>query len=398
MTKSFKKAVLAAVAGLSISICAFAQEMNSLNFRAAVKSPEVAGNEVTFRFNAPKARKVQVSGSWLGYNAEQGNMTQGPDGVWTVKLSVPGPELYTYTFVVDGVSTLDPANIVVQRDGSRYMNAFLVEGGFASLYKESRKPGNLEQVWYYSAENDMTRRLYVYTPYGYDRNDKKTKYPVLYLLHGGGGDEDAWSTLGKTIQIMDNLIEQGKATPMIVVMPNGNPNQYAAQTLQIPVNPNTKQYASGFDNYSSLTSDIIPFIDKNYRTIAKKEGRSVAGLSMGGGQSFFIGFRNVDLFSSVGIFSSGLIGSTAIGGDKFDAEKTIPGMLSKPKKFNKFDVIYLSCGEEDNRIDGMQEFRQTLLQKGYDGVVWEQYPGGHEWKVWRRNLSSYVQLIFKNKK
>ena len=156
-----------------------------------------------------------------------------------------------------------------------------------------------------------------------------------------------------------------------------------------------RQYASGFDNYSSLTADIVPFIEKTYPVVKNRKGRAVAGLSMGGGQSFFIAFRNVDLFSSVGIFSSGLIGANAIGGAPFDGEAIIPGLYSQPAKFNRFDVIYLSCGEEDNRIDGMKDFKAKLDEKGYKGVVWEQYPGGHEWKVWRRNLASFVQLLFK---
>lgn len=385
--------ILAVVTGLLLALSAGAQEMNSLLFRRGVNSPELTENTLTFRFRAPKARQVQVSASWTGYAPIE--MAQGPDGLWSVTVDRPEPELYTYTFLVDGVSMLDPANVFVQRDGARYVNAFLVPGGYADLYAESANPGNLEHVWYYSAENAMTRRMYVYTPAGFDRNDRKTKYPVLYLLHGGGGDEDAWSTLGRTCQILDNLIAAGKARPMLVVMPNGNPDQYAAQTLGIPVNPNVREYTSGFDNYSSLVADIVPYIEKNYPVIKNRKGRAVAGLSMGGGQSFFIAFRNVDTFANVGIFSSGLIGASAIGGTPFDAEALFPGMYSNPQKYNKFDVIYLSCGEQDNRIDGMLDFKQKLLDKGYKGVVWEQYPGAHEWKVWRRNLSSFVQLIFK---
>ena len=395
MTMKHTFGILALVALVLTSLSAYAQEANSLMFRAGVKSPELKNDSVTFRFVAPKARKVGVSASWLGYDASKLAMTQGQDGIWSVTIPQPEPELYTYTFQVDGVSLLDPSNVMVQRDGSRYMNALLVPGSFADQYAECSKPGNVEHVWYYSAENDMTRRMYVYTPFGYDRNNKKVKYPVLYLLHGGGGDEDAWSTLGRTAQILDNLIATGKAEPMIVVMPNGNPNQYAAQTLGIPVKTNVREYASGFDNYSSLVADILPYIEKSYNVIKNRKGRAVAGLSMGGGQSFFIAFRNVDVFSNVGIFSSGLIGSSAIGGTPFDAESHFPGMYSNPAKYNKFDVIYLSCGEQDNRIDGMKDFKQKLDANGYKGVVWEQFPGAHEWKVWRRNLSSFVQLIFK---
>ena len=393
MKTSIRKALALVVAFAMAGATLFSQEMSSLMFRKPVKSPEVTAEGVTFRFKGQKARMVQVSASWLGYRPAE--MTQGPDGVWSVTLPTPGPELYTYTFVVDGVSMLDPSNVLVQRDGSRYMNAVLVEGGYADNYKQCDKPGNLEQVWYHSAENDMTRRLFVYTPYGYDPKKPKVKYPVLYLLHGGGGDEDAWTTLGRTCQILDNLIAQGKAEPMLVVMPNCNPSQYASQTLQIPEKKIEREYASGFDNYTSLVADIVPFIESRYNVIAGKKGRAVAGLSMGGGQSFYIAFRNVDKFSAVGVFASGLIGASAIGGEPFDAEKQIPGMLSTPEKFNKFDVIYLSCGEQDNRIEGMKEFKKTLDEKGYKGVVWEQWPGGHEWKVWRRDLAAFVQLIFK---
>ena len=371
-----------------------AQEMSSLMFRARVKSPELSADSITFRFVASKARKVSVSASWLGYNPSALPLTQGKDGIWAATVALPAPELYTYTFIVDGVSMLDPSNVFVQRDGARYMNAVLASGGYADLYAESNQPGNVEHVWYPSAENDMVRRMYVYTPACYDRNDRKTKYPVLYLLHGGGGDEDAWSTLGRTCQILDNLIAQGKAKPMLVVMPNGNPNQYAAQTLGIPVKTDVKTYPSMFDNYASLVADIVPYIEKNYNVIKNRKGRAVAGLSMGGGQSFFIAFRNPDKFANVGIFSSGLIGSAAIGGEPFDAENHFPGFYTDPK-YNVFDVLYLSCGEQDGRIDGMLDFKEKLEANHFKGVVWEQYPGNHEWKVWRRNLASFVQLLFR---
>lgn len=381
--------------GLMAGLSSYAQEMNSLMHRVGVKSPELHADSITFRLVAPKAVKVGVSASWLGYDPAKLPMKEDRNGVWSVTIAQPDPELYTYNFVVDGMTMLDPSNVMVQRDGSRYMNAVLVRGDYADAYAECQKAGNLEHVWYYSAENDMNRRMYVYTPAGYDRNNRNVKYPVLYLLHGGGGDEDAWSTLGRTCQILDNLIAEGKAKPMIVVMPNGNPNQYAAQTLGIAVKSDVRQYASGFDNYTSLVSDILPYVEKNYNVIRNRRGRAVAGLSMGGGQSFFIAFRNVDTFANVGIFSSGLIGASAIGGQPFDAEALVPGMYSTPKKFNRFDVIYLSCGEQDTRIDGMLEFKNKLEEKGYNGVVWEQYPGAHEWKVWRRNLSAFVQQIFR---
>ena len=383
-SRLFLVSVLALIAG-SLS----AQEIFS---RQSVVSPELTAETVTFRLSANYATEVSIQASWMGYASQP--MEKGERGVWSITIPRPASELYTYNFIVDGVSMLDPANLFVQRDGTRYMSAILVDGGYADLYKEANHRGNLEHVWYYSSDNDMERRMYVYTPYGYEVKGKK-KYPVLYLLHGGGGDEDAWSTLGRTCQILDNLIEQGKATPMLVVMPNGNPNQYAAATLQIPVKQNVKQYRSGFDNYDSMVADIVPYIESHYNVIKKREGRAVAGLSMGGGQSFFIGLRNIDVFANIGIFSSGLLGGSGAGMAAFDPEEQMPGLISNPAKYNKLDLFYISCGEQDNRITGTKQFVDQLNGLGYKNVFYETYPGGHEWKVWRRNLSSFVQKVFK---
>lgn len=377
-----------------LSVCAWsasAQEIFDFG-RQAVVSPELTEETITFRLVANYATEVGIQASWAGYGVQP--MTKGERGVWSITMPRPASELYTYNFVVDGISTLDPSNTFVQRDGTRYMSAVLVDGGYADLYKEATHKGNLEHVWYYSAENDMERRMYVYTPYGYDAKGKK-KYPVLYLLHGGGGDEDAWSTLGRTCQILDNLIEQGKAVPMLVVMPNGNPNQYAASTLQIPVKQDVRQYASGFDNYSSLVADILPYVESHYNVIKNRTGRAVAGLSMGGGQSFYIGLRNIDVFANIGIFSSGLLGGSGAGQAAFDPEAQMPGLISNPAKYNKLDLFYISCGEQDNRIGGTKEFVDQLNALGYKNVFYETYPGGHEWKVWRRNLSAFVQKVFR---
>lgn len=377
-----------------LSVCAWSASAQEIfNFgRQAVVSPELTEETITFRLVANYATEVGIQASWAGYGVQP--MTKGERGVWSITMPRPASELYTYNFVVDGISTLDPSNTFVQRDGTRYMSAVLVDGGYADLYKEATHKGNLEHVWYYSAENDMERRMYVYTPYGYDAKGKK-KYPVLYLLHGGGGDEDAWSTLGRTCQILDNLIEQGKAVPMLVVMPNGNPNQYAASTLQIPVKQDVRQYASGFDNYSSLVEDILPYVESHYNVIKNRTGRAVAGLSMGGGQSFYIGLRNIDVFANIGIFSSGLLGGSGAGQAAFDPEAQMPGLISNPAKYNKLDLFYISCGEQDNRIGGTKEFVDQLNALGYKNVFYETYPGGHEWKVWRRNLSAFVQKVFR---
>ena len=387
---------LFAAAALLVAGRLSAQEIQNFQRSAPLVSPELTATTITFRLRAPQATDVRVQPSWLGYGpeaAEAGKMTKGENGVWTKTFDRPASELYTYTFSVDGVSTLDPANIFVQRDGTRFMSAVLVDGGLGDLYKECDQAGNLEHVWYWSGTPGMNRRMYVYTPYGYDKNDKDKKYPVLYLLHGGGGDEDAWSPLGRTCQILDNLIARGEAVPMLVVMPNGNPTQRAAQTLMVPEKRDVPRGSSNFDNYASLPADIVPYIEANYNVIKDRSGRALAGLSMGGGQTFYTGFRHVDMFSSLGMFSSGLLGSLGSIGS-FDAEKEMPGIYSNPAKYNKFDVIYISCGEQDERIKGNKDVVDQLRAKGYD-VVWESCPGGHEWRVWRINLASFARKIFK---
>ena len=387
---------LFAAAALLVAGRLSAQEIQNFQRSAPLVSPELTATTITFRLRAPQATDVRVQPSWLGYGpeaAEAGKMTKGENGVWTKTFDRPASELYTYTFSVDGVSTLDPANIFVQRDGTRFMSAVLVDGGLGDLYNECDHAGNLEHVWYWSGTPGMNRRMYVYTPYGYDKNDKDKKYPVLYLLHGGGGDEDAWSTLGRTCQILDNLIARGEAVPMLVVMPNGNPTQRAAQTLMVPEKRDVPRGSSNFDNYASLPADIVPYIEANYNVIKDRSGRALAGLSMGGGQTFYTGFRHVDMFSSLGMFSSGLLGSLGSIGS-FDAEKEMPGIYSNPAKYNKFDVIYISCGEQDERIKGNKDVVDQLRAKGYD-VVWESCPGGHEWRVWRINLASFARKIFK---
>lgn len=384
-----KRLLFVATGMLLLCASAFAQK---------VISPEITDDAVIFRLYAPYATQVKVNPSWLAdYGADAREMEKGFDGIWTLSLPLPESEMYFYNFTVDGVKALDPSNNLVVRDVANFMNAVIVSGGQGDLYKDIINGGNLEQVWYYSATNNMNRKMFVYTPSGYNRDDRSKKYPVLYLLHGGGGDESAWAELGRTCQIMDNLIARGLAKPMIVVMPNGNPNQYASPTTHIPVNANAKRYAKSFDNYESLTADIIPFVEKKYNVIKSRKGRAIAGLSMGGGQSFYEGFRHSELFANVGIFSSGLIGGTSAGMASFDAEAEMPGIFSTPGKFNNFDVLYLSCGETDPRLAGIESFFTQLEGKGYKNLTYEHFKGAHEWHVWRQSLTSYVRMLFRDR-
>ena len=265
---------LAFVAGVQ------AQELSNFMNRKPIVSPEIGEAEVTFRLMAPEADTVKINGGFtptVKMKTQFGdmdvpssvNLTRDETGLWTITMPLPEPELYTYSFIVDGVQVNDPANIFMQRDGTRYLSVLLVPGEKTENYFEANERGDLHQVWYDSPTLGLNRRLFVYTPYGYETSGKD--YPVLYLLHGAGGDEDAWSTMGRARQILDNLIEKGLAVPMICVMPNGNPNQMAAKTTQLPESDLDFRDPSKRNLYvSSLVKDIVPYIEKNYRTIAAR--------------------------------------------------------------------------------------------------------------------------------
>ncbi len=197
---------------LAIAGAMQAQELTNFAFFGGQKpivSPEIQNDSVTFRLKADYATVVKLSGSWMP-NPWTGtiDMTRGENNVWSVKIPLPSPEIYTYNFVVDGVAVNDPQNVLVQRDGTRYLPMLTVPGERTENYGEATRHGTVSHPWYDSKILGMSRRLTVYTPYGYEANPKK-KYPVLYLLHGAGGDEEAWSSMGRAAQILDNLIEKG---------------------------------------------------------------------------------------------------------------------------------------------------------------------------------------------
>jgi enterochelin esterase family protein len=243
------------------------------------------------------------------------------------------------------------------------------------------------------------RRLYVYTPPGYDKDTDK-KYPVLYIQHGGGEDETGWATQGKTDIILDNLIAEGKAKPMLVVIANGNvPN---------PGGGRGGYNAAGMVGFTNeLLNNIVPFVEANFRVLANAENRALSGLSMGGGQAFFVGLANKDKFASIGVFSTGLFGG--IGGGRggrggrgdaggaapFNAEEQIPGLLTNSKSFNdSLKVFYISVGEGDPRIEATKKAVEDFRSHGLE-VEFASFPGGHEWQVWRKSLHDFAQRVFK---
>ena len=381
-----------------LSITVFGQELQNFQ-RQPVISPEIKEGKVTFRISARGASEVLLWGSWMPSFTATERLTKDSTGVWSLSINVPAPEIYTYNFIVDGASVNDNANIFVQRDGRRFLSVLLIDGPQSANYREAGKRGNIEHIWYDSPTIGTTRRMTVYTPHGYLSSNQK--YPVLYLLHGGGGDEEAWSSMGRATQILDNLIEQGKAVPMIVVMPNGNSGQQAAQTLLIAEktferDTSATGYLSSDGNLfiHSIVHDIVPYIDSHYRVIADAKHRAIAGLSMGGGHSYYTGLRNLQLFSAVGVFSTGLFGMNN-DAKPYNPESEVPDILTNPKKWNDaLSLFYISCGEADPRIEPTRRVIKSFRDAGLK-VEFTTLPGSHEWHVWRNSLSEFLQQIFK---
>ena len=377
---AFAMAVLLSLGSLS------AQELTNFamgNRGPRIVSPELKDRKVTFRLSANYATRVQLSGNWMANPfTDVVDMAKGEGGVWEITIDAPTPEIYTYSFVVDGVPVNDPLNDKVQRDGTRYLNMLFVPGERSENYFEAGKHGSVTSRWYDSSSLGYSRRMMVYTPYGYEKNPK-AKYPVLYLLHGGGGDEEAWTSMGRAAQILDNLIEKGLAKPMIVVMPNGNPNQRAAGTLGLPVEPMDRQDPKWQNAYvTSLVKEIVPFIDKEYRTVAKASGRAIAGLSMGGGHTTSATILFPGTFDYICPLSCGIRES-----DHLDAD------LQGIKKAG-YKLYWVGCGTDDFAWPGTEILDKALTRNGLEHTLFAS-AGGHVWANWRLYLNTFARLLFK---
>ena len=377
-----KKILLFAFAAM-MAVGAGAQELANFSRNAQqIVSPEIVGDSVTFRLSANYATVVNLYGNWMANYTDVVPLKKGNDGVWEVTIAAPEPEIYTYNFIVDGVSVNDPRNYMVQRDGTRYLNMLLVPGERSANYNETlAHRGTVSYRWYDSNILGINRRVTVYTPYGYENS--KQKYPVLYLLHGAGGDEEAWSSMGRTAQIMDNLIEQGKAVPMIVVMPNGNPGQQAAGTMGLPVKNYDYRAPENANIYvRSLVEELVPFIEKEYRAIPKKASRAIAGLSMGGGHTFAATTLYPDKFDYICPLSAGTRESD-----------TLDQQLQGIKKAG-YKLYWIGCDTADFAYPNNQVLDKALTRNGMPHTFFES-TGGHEWKNWRLYLNTFAPLLFK---
>ncbi len=389
-------------AGLLMCVMSFAQQ--ALWGVPQVISPEIHDNNtVTFRLKAPKAVKVQVTGDFLPTQKIKtpygefdapgfADLTEGKDGIWEYTTSNQlKPELYSYSFIVDGLRTIDPNNVYLNRDVASITNIFIIGGERADLYKVNKVPhGTVSRIWYNSPTLGMERRMTVYTPAGYETSGKR--YPVFYLLHGMGGDEEAWIALGRTAQILDNLIAKGKAKPMIIVMTNGNASQEAApgeSSLGL-VPPNTQLPKTMEGSFEMAFPDVVKFVDNNYRTIKSKSGRAIAGLSMGGFHSMHISKQFPDLFNYVGLFSAAILPNKDA---KSPVYENLEGKLKV--QFSKKPALYwIAIGKADFLYKANEDYRKLLDEKGYKYTYYETGEG-HIWKNWRIYLTEFAPLLFK---
>ncbi len=357
-----------------------------------VTSPEInADKTVTFRVRAPKAITVQVSGDCI--EGRTAAMTE-KDGVWEYTTPAPvAPEMYTYNFIIDGQRVLDMNNVAVNRDVASLTNILLVTepGARSDLYAVHDVPhGTVSRIWYHSDYEGINRRMTVYTPAGYETSGKR--YPVFYLLHGIGGDEEAWITQGRTAQVLDNLIAQGKAQPMIVVMTNGNIAMEAAPLetstgYNVPSMGLPKTMEGSFE---TAFPEIVKFIDKTYRTIPQKRSRAIAGLSMGGFHSKFISQNNPDMFNYIGLFSAAIgVTDANISPIYQDNDKKLATLFSK-----KPALYWIGIGNEDFLFKNNTDYRKFLDDHGYK-YTWMETSGGHIWRNWRIYLTEFVPLLFK---
>jgi len=358
-------------------------------------SPEVlSDNSVIFRIKAPNATKVEVSGTWAKEFMKTIPMVK-KDSIFEVKIGPLPSDMYEYDIIVDGVPMLDPLNKTVTRDGAWIQSRLMVSGGLGDIIDVKPVPhGDLKAVWYDSPTvGKDQRRMFIYTPPNYDKSNKK--YPVLYLLHGGGGDEEVWISRGRANYILDNLIAAGKAQSMIVVITNGDVNNTGApldRPANLPKKDNTGIGAMAAGLFeTSLVKDVIPYIEGNYRVLSDAEHRAITGFSMGGYQTQNITNSNPAMFKYIGVMSMGLF-STFRNDGSYDKANHIKQLKELQK--NNPKVYWIGMGKDDFLYKSVIE-----MKKLYDEIdfkyTYRENEGTHDWNSWRLYLSEYSQLLFK---
>jgi len=388
---------------LLVASAGFAQE--SADFQPATTNvwaaqyPRVDGEgRVQVRIEAPEATEVRLN-FWSGPKVE---MEKQPDGFWTVTTEPLAPGLHYYTVFVNGAEMSDPGSQAFF-GGGKYASAVEVpEAGVDDYAIQDVPHGQVREVWYHSKVTGTWRHALVYLPPGYEEQTDKD-YPVLYLQHGGGEDETGWIRQGRANFILDNLIAAGSSKPMIVVMAYG----YARRAGHTPPDLAGKPFSSpewrkamqdmmaAFED--DVTEALIPFVDATYRTIADRDHRAMAGLSMGGMQTFQITLNNLDLFSSIGGFSGGL-GRMMFGDQNLDIKTVYDGVFADPAAFaKKVHLLWLGIGtnEPERMLEGIRGLHTALTEAGIEHVYWESPGTDHEWQTWRRDLTDFAPRLFR---
>jgi len=353
-----------------------------------VVSPEVtADKKVIFRIMAPHAQAVKVTGGDIPGIAQSGAMTKGENGIWEVTLS-PAPGAYRYSFNVDGMTVVDPRNPSISESNNNVSSLVYVPG--TEWMDSNRVPhGAVASVTYYSETLKRDRRMHIYTPPGYEAS--QAKYPVFYLLHGAGDNDDAWTSVGRAGFILDNLIASKKAKPMVVVMPAGHTSR-----TQGGGRGATDEFVHDFLN------DVMPYTEAHYRVYNDKAHRAIAGLSMGGSQTLNAAIPHLEKFAYVGVFSSGLIGSfaranaaapapTAPTGPSWEEQHTAELDNAAGKKGLK--LVWFATGVDDGLMPTTKGTVEMLKKHGFSPVMKES-PGGHTWINWREYLNEFTPQLF----
>jgi enterochelin esterase-like enzyme len=362
--------------------------------------PKVDGNSrVQIRFKAPDASKVKLN-FWSGPKVD---MEKQADGFWTATTPPMAPGLHYYVINVDGAEVSDPGS-TAYFGGSKWASAVEVPEAGVDYYQPKEVPhGQVREVWYHSGVTDSWRHALVYLPPDYD--SAKTRYPVLYLQHGGGEDESGWIRQGKANFILDNLIAGGSTKPMIIVMANG----YATRAGYVL--PDMSGTAFGSPEFmkvmqermgafeDDMTKALIPFIDKTFRTIPDREHRAMAGLSMGGMQTFQVTFDHLDLFSYIGGFSGAGGMMMMRSGEKPDLKTAFNGALADPAAFaKKVHLLWIGVGtnEPDRMKAGLENLHSSLDEGKIQHVFYESPGTDHEWQTWRRDLKDFAPRLFQS--
>ena len=347
-----------------------------------VVSPEVSTNrEVTFRIRAPKAEAVRLSGSDIP-NLQTNAMTKGSNDVWEITVGPLAPGAYRYSFNVDGVTVVDPRNPKTSESSENTWSLVYVPGA-DWLDTKDVPHGAVSAVTYWSTILKRFRRVHVYTPPGYETGEGK--FPVFYLLHGASDSDNSWSTVGRAGFILDNLIAEGKAKPMVVIMPHGHTGPFGAG----------RPFSADFD--SEFVIDIMPQMEKRFRVYTDREHRAMAGLSMGGGQTLSIGIPRLDQFAYLGVFRSGIFGIAGGPGgqqpQRPSFEEQNKTTLDAPKLKEGLKLFWFATGKDDFLVATTRATVEMFKKHNFE-VVYKETSGAHTWDNWRDYLHEFTPQLF----